>query len=178
MSAIILAGKNIGFPSLSSSQVHDGIWWLVSQDDSICLMLSCCTDAPPLWNLWLANLFRICYSGPELNISLIYQCISAFGSFWTHSKCWASKGFDGELKLQPTSPVAKRGDEDEDEDEATYLHAAWSVLVWTCLDGLVFDAVQGASAEDQFCGKFIDESRISRQSRPIILRRFLSLLVS
>ena len=121
------------------------------------------------------KLVRICYSGPELNISLIYQFISAFGSFRTHSKCWASKGFDGELNLQPTSPVAKRGDEDEDEDDATYLHAVWSVLVWTCLDRLVSDAVQGASTEDQSCGKFIDESR---QSRHIIVRRLLRLPVS
>ncbi|CAL1135060.1 unnamed protein product [Cladocopium goreaui] len=40
-------------------------------------------------------------------------------------------GFDGELKLQPTSPVAKRGDEDEDEDDATYLHVSMRVLVVT-----------------------------------------------
>lgn len=38
-------------------------------------------------------------------------------------------GFDGELKLQPTSPVAKRGD--EDEDDATYLHVSMRVLVVT-----------------------------------------------
>lgn len=42
-------------------------------------------------------------------------------------------GFDGELKLQPTStsPVAKRGDNDEDEDDATYLHVSMRVLLVT-----------------------------------------------
>lgn len=57
------------------------------------------------------------------------MCLSTWNIL--NTKCWASKGFDGELKLQPTSLVAKRDDEDEDEDDATYLHAAWSILGWT-----------------------------------------------